>query len=388
MGCCRSSKGSTVRHSVLITFKSSPVLVLCLLLMCNASRADKGAGHAIHIGLGTVPSETISLGRPGRGALAFGIPLQSSEYIQSRSKRNYGTIELVTLIEDSIAKVAARHPGTPKLHVGDLSTEFGGRLRKHISHQSGRDADVGYYLKRGHSPKGLQRTTKKNLDVPRTWTLMKSFLESDETEYLFSDNQVINALFKHARDVENVSDDKLKRWFPTKMGLKKRGKLRHLKGHNTHIHLRVYARASRGNLRLVSDEKLRKRLSDTLDGHAHGPSHTHDASGVAATVETRATPDRKTVAQVEVRTQKQPAVKPRSPAASMLVMSSGYTGRAGRYTSRTRRNGLARMKAQAARLRAKRNREQQRLRRVNRRQAKQRLVPSLNQGDRRGVAAN
>ncbi|MEE2756018.1 MAG: penicillin-insensitive murein endopeptidase [Myxococcota bacterium] len=376
-----------MRRSTQLSIYTSAMLTLCTVLLCGSAYGDKGAGHAIQIGLGTVPSETISLGRPGRGALAFGIPIQSSEYIQSRPKRNYGTAELVNLIEESVAKVAARHPGTPKLHIGDLSTQFGGRLRKHISHQSGRDADVGYYLKRGHSPKGLQRTTAKNLDVPRTWTLMKSFLESDETEYLFSDTAIIRALFKHAKETEKVSDENLRRWFPKHMGLKERGKLRHLKGHNTHIHLRVYARSSRGNLRLIADETLRKKLAATLDGQ-QVESVTKSAPMVAMVAPEMKREPSSNTGEVQGRKVQPLPVRPQTPTASMLVMSSGYAGRNRHYGTQHSRNGLAHMKAQAARLRARQNREKQRQRRASRRQAKLRLIPNLPQSRRRqGVAA-
>ena len=60
----------------------------------------------------------------------------------------YGTWELVQLLERGARRVAFRSPGT-KLTIGELSREQGGKIDGHRSHESGRDADVGFYLTRG-----------------------------------------------------------------------------------------------------------------------------------------------------------------------------------------------------------------------------------------------
>ncbi|MGC6419148.1 MAG: penicillin-insensitive murein endopeptidase, partial [Bradymonadia bacterium] len=344
-------------------------------------------GQPIQIGLGEVPPETVSIGKPGRGALAHGIPLASGPYMKTRKGRNYGTSELVDLIRDAVDAVAERFPDSPALHIGDLSRRHGGSFKPHVSHQSGRDADVGYYMNKGHSPKGLQRVKPNNLDVERTWVLMESFLRSRETQYLFSERKLIQALFEHARQQPHLTDSDLKAWFPKQMGVEGKSKLRHLKGHDTHVHVRVYARRSRGDLDMVAGS-LRSKLKATLakaketagrdpdgvncGGHATVPDVTVDQ--VAA--KPNAAPSRKAVSANAV------AVRPELSLYEVSTMAapSRVSQRRG-LRSRT----LARMRAQQARARAKASRKKQREARRTRQASKDPLVPSINRGTRLGA---
>jgi penicillin-insensitive murein endopeptidase len=67
----------------------------------------------------------------------------------------YGHPALVLMLERSAREVARVAKGSV-LTVGDLSRQDGGPLAGHVSHQSGRDADVGFYL-RDASGKAVQR---------------------------------------------------------------------------------------------------------------------------------------------------------------------------------------------------------------------------------------
>ncbi len=94
------------------------------------------------------PSSSRSIGVPDRGRLTAGVELTDDAHIVRRDGRRaawYGTRELVEVIRHGAAEVARAHPG-PRLVVGDLSAERGGRLSPHRSHRSGRDADLGFYL--------------------------------------------------------------------------------------------------------------------------------------------------------------------------------------------------------------------------------------------------
>jgi penicillin-insensitive murein endopeptidase len=57
----------------------------------------------------------------------------------------WGTEELVGLLQRSALRLARDEPGAPLL-VGSLSRQRGGRLPPHDSHQSGRDADLGFFM--------------------------------------------------------------------------------------------------------------------------------------------------------------------------------------------------------------------------------------------------
>ena len=88
-----------------------------------------------------------SIGNTNRGSQTNSVQLRGSTYIdQSRDnlRHAYGTQELVNLLE-----LAACHMGNEygsQLTVHDLSLVSGGEFNPpHVSHQSGLDADLGYY---------------------------------------------------------------------------------------------------------------------------------------------------------------------------------------------------------------------------------------------------
>ncbi len=93
-------------------------------------------------------TSSCSVGSPDRGRLRDSALLEETPYLfvrESRRRAQYGTAELVGLVQRSAAAVGLALEG-PKLVVGDLSGRRGGRLSPHRSHRSGRDVDMGFYL--------------------------------------------------------------------------------------------------------------------------------------------------------------------------------------------------------------------------------------------------
>lgn len=91
-------------------------------------------------------SESRSVGAPNRGRLERAVLLRATEaLVAQRGSTQWGTAELVGLIQRAAARLQEEAPG-PRLLVGDLSKRRGGRLRPHSSHQTGRDADLGLFV--------------------------------------------------------------------------------------------------------------------------------------------------------------------------------------------------------------------------------------------------
>ncbi len=93
---------------------------------------------------------SLSIGLAWRGQLRDGVLLRESDHVRYAGEyrdggRFWGTSELVRLLERSAAQVARRLPGA-RLTVGELSARSGGRIAGHRSHQSGRDADLSFYM--------------------------------------------------------------------------------------------------------------------------------------------------------------------------------------------------------------------------------------------------
>ena len=129
---------------------------------------------------------SVSIGKPFNGWLAHGVMLKDSPRIKTRAKKNYGTQEMVDAIIEAVDAVHAKHPNTPRLPIGNLSRKGGGRFPPHKSHQNGRDADIGYYLRKGHSERRLKLANRRTMDTPRVWTFLESLIADNKCTYFGS----------------------------------------------------------------------------------------------------------------------------------------------------------------------------------------------------------
>jgi penicillin-insensitive murein endopeptidase len=173
-------------------------------------------------------SHSTSLGAPGGGELkgAVALPLAGPGFRfnpRRPDQARYGTVELVQAIIRSAALVKAELPGS-ELTVNDLGLEHGGRIRQHGSHQSGRDADILFYMQDEHAeplpavgvpldPKGrgtdFKDLTREDddqavqLDRARTWRFIQALLESsgEHVQRIFLAEHLRGLLLREAERV-------------------------------------------------------------------------------------------------------------------------------------------------------------------------------------------
>lgn len=175
-----------------------------------------------------------------RGVLKGGIQLPDGRHYHVKWKAAaWGTASTVRSIQSAIASYKRRVRGGPKIHVGDLSKRSGGRFPPHISHQHGRDVDIGYVLQGKDADVTRFRTaTSRNLDVGRTWRLIKAFIDTDNVTYIFMDYSIQKLLYEHARE-HGVSEETLDELFQYPRGRgRSHGIIRHWRGHKNHFHVR------------------------------------------------------------------------------------------------------------------------------------------------------
>lgn len=183
----------------------------------------------------------MSIGRPSAGLLVNGVQMPEGAGWRLVDRAHaWGTQETVDAIAQAIGRVQGRFAETQPLSIGHLSSAHGGPLSPHKSHQSGRDADIGYYYT-VKSP-WFARATGANLDRARTWALVKAFAEG-EVEMILVDTSVQKLLrdwaLSHGEDRELV--DRL-----IQVGSKSpRTLVRHVPGHATHLHVRFWSPAAR-----------------------------------------------------------------------------------------------------------------------------------------------
>lgn len=92
-----------------------------------------------------------SVGSPTDGHLVNGARLADAPYLRivpvyAPGDVRFGVDSLVGLIDRSAQRVRKQFPDAV-LSVGHLSRAGGGELDRHASHESGRDADIGFYIR-------------------------------------------------------------------------------------------------------------------------------------------------------------------------------------------------------------------------------------------------
>lgn len=192
-----------------------------------------------------VASSTV--GRPQHGRLEHGEQLPPGPgYRRRHPKRAWGTNETVTQLLRAIAAVRRQFPRRHDLLIGDLSAEHGGPIRPHVSHQSGRDVDVGFFF-RGAPRRGTPyfwrlKRNRDRIDFPASWAWIQALVGPDEAHspvdhiYLGYDEQ---KLFYDWAKAHGVSQARLSFVFQYPRGRRVlRGKLRHWPGHVGHMHVR------------------------------------------------------------------------------------------------------------------------------------------------------
>ena len=177
-----------------------------------------------------------------RGTLKVGVSLEPGKaYFIKRPHLAYGTATTVKAIKAALSryKQTKAGKGGPQVHVGDISARGGGALRGHKSHQKGIDVDIGLVLKGSDANETRFRTGNAgNLDIARTWALIKAFVDTADVRAVFLDYGLQKLLYEHARK-QKVSEAKLDELFQYPRGKGRAfGIIRHWKGHKDHFHVR------------------------------------------------------------------------------------------------------------------------------------------------------
>jgi murein endopeptidase len=219
---------------------------------------------------------SISVGKPNAGELINGVtPPPSPLYQLTDPSHAWGTTETVTALCHALEVVAQLHPGTAVVDIGHLSAKGGGPLRPHHSHQSGRDVDLGLYYRQAGT-RWYTHATRDTLDIPRTWTLIRTLATDTNIELILLDRTLQEAVEHYAASIEQDAE-----WVH---GLfqgsgTKRALIRHSPGHATHLHLRFF--------NAVAQESAR-RLGPYINFHGSTRVSVTTTTHVATTGDTLA----------------------------------------------------------------------------------------------------
>ena len=161
------------------------------------------------------------MGHPNEGRLEGGVRLDTSRpYFRvlpayERSDVRWGLPALVGMIDRAACAVAKRYPGAT-LDVGDLSRRNGGELLRHRSHESGRDADLGFYMVDAAGKPAHARTFIRfdeslkspempgvHFDVGRNWLFVQHLVTDRvaQVSHIFVAEPLRQKLLAHARSI-------------------------------------------------------------------------------------------------------------------------------------------------------------------------------------------
>jgi penicillin-insensitive murein DD-endopeptidase len=227
-----------------------PVLAVALALGAR----DVASAPAPHSGGQRSPdrgADALSVGSPNRGRLDGGARLGDAPYLRivpayAGSDARWGLPELVGLVERAGRRVARRFQGAV-LNVGDLSRKGGGDLDRHRSHESGRDADIGFYLctagkkqvladrfipfSADGAPRGKPGT---QFDDARNWALVEALLDDpvSHVSHIFTAFHVRTRLLRYA---ERIGASPSLRQRAAEVMTQPRG----VPDHDDHFHVRI-----------------------------------------------------------------------------------------------------------------------------------------------------
>ncbi len=253
-----------VRKSLLARIFASALALI--LSGCDASGvASDGAFHTLNPNPsddgGVDSSRAIGFYTNGYILGAVALPPESAAHLKifRLRDRGYGTRPLIDAIVRASAAFRQKFPYGDRVSVGDMSSEEGGTLARHSSHQNGLDADIAY-LRKNHVERdpnvwgneGFGESFVRNgritanFDRERNWFLLKELVARGNVQRIFVDTAIKRFFCENARTLDPsahpaVRTEVLRR-------------LRPFPNHADHLHMRVTC--SDEHARCVSQDEV------------------------------------------------------------------------------------------------------------------------------------
>lgn len=179
---------------------------------------------------------SISVGFADQGRLinAARMPDDPS-FVCRRPDLAWGAQETVEALVTAFRDVQAKFPGSVPARLSHIGAQEGGYLRPHRSHQSGRDADIGFFYKSDAVPRpGVRRD--RLIDLPRNWALLRALITLTDVQVILVDRSIQRALRDYAL---SLGEDR--EWIHRIYRRDRTALVQHARRHRDHFHVRFYA---------------------------------------------------------------------------------------------------------------------------------------------------
>lgn len=183
----------------------------------------------------------VSHGHPNKGRIRGEpclLPAIPELYTRRFSRIAHGSDHAIRTIVTAFAHFRRDTGYRGEIIVGSVSRPRGGRFPPHRSHQSGRDVDIRLPMLPWFEPH--IGPAADEVDWRATWGLIDAFLATGQVEMIFLEHDLQRPLYYAAlsmgASVEEL--DEVITW-PRRDGKKGKKIVRHSKGHDGHIHVRI-----------------------------------------------------------------------------------------------------------------------------------------------------
>jgi penicillin-insensitive murein endopeptidase len=275
-----------------------------LTLAALGAASDAGAAPPTYVRAGHVTTLARipagrSIGSPTDGHLIGGAHLEAAPYLRvvpvyEAGDVRWGLGSLVMLLDDAARAVHRQFPDAV-MSVGHLSRRGGGDVDRHASHESGRDADIGFYI---HSQKGQPLYSDHFVpfkgdstapswpgayfDDARNWALVSSLVNDPHARitYIFVATPIRARLLAYA---ERIGAPLATRSHAAELMAQPRGSL----PHDDHFHVRIGCPPDSAGCIELPTMARGKRLARDPVGHVRigpggAPSSASSAGGARA----------------------------------------------------------------------------------------------------------
>ena len=223
---------------------------------------------------------SISVGFADQGRLINGVRMPDDDaWTLERPSLAYGTREAIEALESAFRAVRKQFPSSAPARLSHIGAQDGGYVRPHHSHQSGRDADIGFFYKDDRMPPRYARRDKL-MDPARNWALLKALITQSDVQVILVDRGIQKVLRAYALGAGEDPDFVGRVFAGTRHAL-----VQHARRHKDHFHVRFYAPRSQELGRRIQP-LLAQRPEQNLVLHKvkHGQTLGHIARAYDTTV--------------------------------------------------------------------------------------------------------
>jgi hypothetical protein len=180
---------------------------------------------------------SISVGRPDEGRLINAVPFPEAPdggaWTVVVPESCWTTTETADFVINAANQLRAWFPDGAPVRVGQVSGPEGGFLPPHVTHQNGRDVDIGLFYP-GPEPYRVKER-EKVMDVAMNWAFVKAMLLHGDVQYVLLDWRVQNVLYAYA-----LKQGEDRAWLDALFKAGKRSVFHHARKHRDHFHVRYF----------------------------------------------------------------------------------------------------------------------------------------------------